>query len=72
MSHHDPRCPSARWYQSSFVSCQCVLIAQVESDTREQIAQTWQTRDWPLLTKYFNTGNVVGAAQAVTDWLRNG
>ena len=37
-----------------------------------RIARRWQTVDWPLLTEHVANGSVVGAAQAVTDWLRNG
>ena len=34
------------------------------------IVLQWQWKDWPLLTPKVKEGSVIGAAQVVTDWLR--
>lgn len=45
---------------------------EIRARERERIAQAWSEKDWPLLTPYVKNGSVIGAAQAVTDWLRAG
>ena len=46
------------------------MVADARADERERIAQTWQTRDWPIITEAVKAKSIIGAAQVVTDWLR--
>lgn len=75
---HDELCPiPVEQRMPDAVYCLwCEVLMKARIDTRlaerERITLAWQWRDWPLITESVRRGEVIGAAQAVTDWLRAG
>ena len=70
MSDHYLRCGLPEFVKRGASGCRCDLIDIVRADERERLARAWSWKDWPILTQSVKAGSVIGAAQAVTDWLR--
>lgn len=67
----DANSPGLEWLRVPLARAVDAVEALARADEREKIARQWQWNDWTLLTPHVKKGSVIGAAQAVTDWLRS-
>jgi hypothetical protein len=70
ISSHDPNCRRRDSYTYG-KACDCALIAKVRAQALREAADVWQQGEWTTLTARVKAGSVIGAAQTVTDWLRD-